>query len=107
MIGGGCYADNRYGAVGCIGTGEMAIRTSTARSVILYIKQGMDLESACREAASDFGDLAGGFIRSVIIHAIDRNGAHYVLSVGGETTPYYLWNGAGFDKKLSDSIRIT
>ena len=106
IIGAGCYADNRYGAVGCIGTGEMAIRTSTARSVILYMKLGMDLESACHEAAVDFAGLSGGFIRGVIIHAINREGAHFVLAVGGRATPYYLWNGTGFDKRLSESIPI-
>lgn len=93
IIGAGCYADNRYGAVGCIGTGEMAIRTATARSVVLYIKQGMGVREACYEAARDYGDLSGGVLRGVMIHALDRDGGHFVLSAGyGKSRPYYLWN---------------
>jgi beta-aspartyl-peptidase (threonine type) len=40
IIGAGNYADNRYGACACTGYGEMAIRSSTAHSVVLYMKVG-------------------------------------------------------------------
>jgi len=39
IIGAGNYCDNRYGAVACTGMGELAIRVSTARSVVLYLKR--------------------------------------------------------------------
>jgi L-asparaginase / beta-aspartyl-peptidase len=115
VIGAGCYADTRYGAVGCIGTGEMAIRTATARSVVLYMKMGMSVEEACREAATDYGDLEGGIIRSVIIHAMDRNGEECVLSVGtgtgngsGTGAKYYAWNdySSEFEERFSESVGI-
>jgi beta-aspartyl-peptidase (threonine type) len=37
IIGAGNYADNRYGAAGCTGMGEMAIRASTAHSLVFYM----------------------------------------------------------------------
>jgi beta-aspartyl-peptidase (threonine type) len=53
IIGAGNYADNRYGAAACTGRGELAIRVSTARSLILYMKMGMSLEEAGLEALRD------------------------------------------------------
>jgi beta-aspartyl-peptidase (threonine type) len=57
IIGAGNYCDNRYGAVACTGIGELAIRASTARSVILYLKAGMSLREAGFEAMRDLGHL--------------------------------------------------
>jgi beta-aspartyl-peptidase (threonine type) len=58
IIGAGNYADDRYGAAACTGWGELAMRACTARSVVLYLKQGLSLEEACRAAFDDLGDLA-------------------------------------------------
>ncbi len=57
IIGAGNYCDNRYGAVACTGMGELAIRASSARSVVLYLKMGMSLQAAGQEALRDLGDL--------------------------------------------------
>ncbi|HUG37090.1 MAG TPA: isoaspartyl peptidase/L-asparaginase, partial [Candidatus Limnocylindrales bacterium] len=57
IVGAGNYADNRYGACACTGYGEMAIRSGTARSVVLYMKTGMALERAAREAMKDLRHL--------------------------------------------------
>ena len=38
IIGAGNYCDGRYGAAACTGLGELAIRASTARSLVLYLK---------------------------------------------------------------------
>ena len=51
IIGAGNYADNRYGACACTGMGEMAIRASSARSLVLYLQMGMSLREAGRRAA--------------------------------------------------------
>ncbi len=40
IAGAGFYADDRYGAAACTGTGEMAIRAATAHSVVFYLKMG-------------------------------------------------------------------
>jgi beta-aspartyl-peptidase (threonine type) len=53
IIGAGNYCDNRYGAVACTGMGELAIRASTARSVVLYLKQGLSVREAGLEALRD------------------------------------------------------
>ena len=79
IIGAGLYADNRYGACGCTHTGEMTIRASTARSVVLYMKMGMSVHEACAEAVTDLRVLEGGFLGPVAIHAIDRSGNHCVM----------------------------
>lgn len=57
IVGAGNYCDNRYGAAACTGRGELAIRMSTARSVILYLKMGMSLLEAGLEALRDLAYL--------------------------------------------------
>jgi beta-aspartyl-peptidase (threonine type) len=57
IIGAGNYCDNRYGAAACTGMGELAIRASTARSIILYLKAGMSLYEAGFEALRDIAYL--------------------------------------------------
>ena len=41
VVGAGGYADPRWGACASTGTGEVTVRTSAARSVVLYMKMGM------------------------------------------------------------------
>ena len=57
IIGAGNYCDNRYGAAACTGMGELAIRVSTARSLVLYLKMGMALPAAGQEALRDLANL--------------------------------------------------
>lgn len=57
IIGAGNYCDNRYGAAACTGMGELAIRASTARSIVLYLKSGMSLFEAGFEALRDLAFL--------------------------------------------------
>ncbi|MBI4497206.1 MAG: N(4)-(beta-N-acetylglucosaminyl)-L-asparaginase [Chloroflexi bacterium] len=80
VIGAGNYADNRYGAGACTGRGEMAIRAATARSIVLYLKQGMSLEDACREAYRDLADLVDPYAGPFSLIAVDRAGRHLGVS---------------------------
>lgn len=92
IIGAGSYADSRYGACGCTGAGEMAMRCGTARSVVLYMKLGMSVEQAVLEAANDMRALKDGLISRITIHAIDAAGNHKVVAVNGDGSNYYwLW----------------
>ncbi|HTS93334.1 MAG TPA: N(4)-(beta-N-acetylglucosaminyl)-L-asparaginase [Stellaceae bacterium] len=92
VIGAGMYADTRYGACACTGAGEMTIRAGTARAVVLYMKMGMSVEAAVREAAEDMRALKGGLINRVTIHAIDTKGNHKVVAVNGNRqNTYYIW----------------
>jgi len=76
IIGAGNYADNRYGACACTGMGEMAIRASTARSLVLYLQMGPSLRDAGRRAMSDLRDLGGDYIGGMNLVALNRDGEH-------------------------------
>ncbi len=52
VVGAGIYADDRYGACGCTHTGEMTIRCSTARAVVLAMRHGASVREACADAAT-------------------------------------------------------
>src|SRR5260370_38069921 len=74
----------------------MTIRAGTARSVVLYMKMGMSVEAAVREAAEDMRQLKGGLIDRVTIHAIDAKGNHKVVAVNGNPkNTYWLWGAGG------------
>ncbi|MDE2747945.1 MAG: N(4)-(beta-N-acetylglucosaminyl)-L-asparaginase [Chloroflexota bacterium] len=80
IIGAGNYADNRYGACCCTGMGEMAIRAGTARSLVLYLKMGMPLAEAARQAMLDLRDLGGDYIGGMNLIALDSAGEHVGLT---------------------------
>jgi beta-aspartyl-peptidase (threonine type) len=102
VIGAGLYADNRCGACGCTHVGEMTIRASTARSVVLYMKAGASVREACLEAVRDLRALKAGFIGPVVIHAIDRQGSPYVVGTGPvvKGLDYYYWGGGSADVQM-------
>ncbi|MFQ6015406.1 MAG: N(4)-(beta-N-acetylglucosaminyl)-L-asparaginase [Anaerolineae bacterium] len=91
IIGAGNYADNRYGAATCTGYGEMAIRCSTARSVVLYIKMGLSLEGACREALEDLRTLTTPFPGGMHILAMDREGHHLGVTNEKDREVFYIF----------------
>ena len=96
IVGAGSYADARYGAAACTGAGEMTIRCCTARSVVLYLKQGAAVADAVMEAVEDMRALKTGLINRVTIHAIDTRGNHKVVAVNGTGgNVYWLWEGSG------------
>ena len=89
IVGAGCYVDDRYGAAACIGQGELTIRAGTARSVVLYLKLGLSLSDACREAVRDLEHLAADRLSFVMIHALDASGEHHALCWGDHESPRY------------------
>ena len=90
IVGAGHYCHTPYGAAACTDTGELSIRASTARSVVLCLKMGMSVEQACYEAAKDIRDLKGGYIANILIYAVDKEGEHFVLSTQSNRT-YCIW----------------
>jgi len=76
LIGAGNYADNRYGAAACTGLGEMAILSGTARSVVLYLKMGLSLHEAGRQAMEDLHALAAPYRGEMNIVTLDKDGHH-------------------------------
>lgn len=90
--GAGFYADSRYGAAACTHTGEMTMRCSTARTVVLAMKLGRSLADALALAVEELAELKEGFIGGVVIHAVDAAGNHQVVNFRcrGEIR-YWLW----------------
>jgi len=76
----GGYADNRYGAAACTGRGEMAVRAATARSLVLYLKMGLTLWDAAREAVLDLYALDDPYASTLNVVAIDAHGNHVGFS---------------------------
>ncbi|MGB8648440.1 MAG: N(4)-(beta-N-acetylglucosaminyl)-L-asparaginase [Anaerolineae bacterium] len=91
IIGAGNYADNRYGACACTGYGEMAIRAATAHSVVLYMKTGMSLARAAREAMKDLRVLTVPFPPGMNLVAVDARGRHVGLTTETDHDVTYLY----------------
>jgi L-asparaginase len=106
LIGAGLYADDRYGAAACIGQGELAIRSAAARSVVLYMKLGMNVNAACLEAAQDIRDLEERLPGPLTIFALNVTGEHAVIALGDEPLDTYcIWiEGAGDPEKRSAEV---
>ncbi|MCZ7575492.1 MAG: N(4)-(beta-N-acetylglucosaminyl)-L-asparaginase [Ardenticatenaceae bacterium] len=95
IVGAGGYADSRYGACGCVGRGEMALRAGTARSLVLYLKMGLPLWNAAREAIHDLSALQDPFASGLSLVAIDAAGNHVGFS--NRTGRDYIFQTAQMD----------
>ena len=76
VIGAGGSADNRWGAAASTGTGEVVLRTSATRSIILYMKMGASVAQAVGMAMADLRDLKDPLVDHIAIIALDRAGTH-------------------------------
>jgi beta-aspartyl-peptidase (threonine type) len=90
VIGAGLYVDNRYGGAACTGMGEMAIRASTAHSVVFYLKLGFSLAQAGQQALTDLNDLGGRYLSRMNLVALDAAGQHAGFSTDQERTYIYM-----------------
>ncbi|EYD74214.1 L-asparaginase [Rubellimicrobium mesophilum DSM 19309] len=99
--GAGYYADSRHGATACTHTGEMTMRCSTARSIVLALKLGHPLDDAVAMAVEDLAGLKDGFLGGVVIHAVDARGDHRVVNFRcpGEIR-YWLWDDTMAEPEL-------
>lgn len=109
IIGAGNYADDRYGAAACTGFGEMAIRVSTARSVVLYLKMGLAIDEAVRASAQDLNAATWLYKGRVTVYAFDRHERHQVLTYtrteGGGT--YWVWEGGMSGPEQREATALT
>ncbi len=104
VIGAGNYADDRYGAAACTGWGELALRTATARSVVLYLKLGYTLEDACRAAFADLllpGIEPASIVMSMV--ALDRHGNHCAITTAPGRT--YIYRAEGM-AAYAEALRV-
>jgi L-asparaginase / beta-aspartyl-peptidase len=104
IIGAGNYADDRYGAAACTGWGEAAIRAGTARSVVLYLKQGLALEEACREAFRDLEPIMRGTPNAMSLVALDRHGNHCAMTTAEDRSYVYQADGMAQAAELPRTI---
>lgn len=105
LIGAGNYCDNRYGAAACTGMGELAIRAATARSLVLYLKCGMPLVEAGREALRDLLTLDAAEGQYMNIVTLTPTGEH----AGFSTVPgkQYLFQRAEMgEPQLADRLML-
>jgi isoaspartyl peptidase/L-asparaginase-like protein (Ntn-hydrolase superfamily) len=90
VIGAGNYADNRFGSAACTGRGEMAIRCTTAASVVMYMRHGKSLDEALELAMVDLKHLDDPFAgdRSGVMNivAMDKHGNVNAASTSDEST---------------------
>lgn len=90
VIGAGNYADNRWGAAGCTGRGEMAQRALTAHSVVMFMRFGMSLEEALHQAMKDLEALDDPYASEMNIVAMDKDGNHSAASTNPEKTYVFM-----------------
>jgi len=81
IVGAGNYCDNRAGAAGCTGRGEMAIRAGTALTTVRHLAAGLSPEAACLEALRDAASLEDEFRTTLNVLALAPDGRH-----GGAST---------------------
>ncbi len=74
IIGAGNYADSRWGAAACTGRGEMAQRCCTAHSVVTFMRFGLSIDEALRQAMLDLRHLDDPYRSEMNIIALDRAG---------------------------------
>ncbi len=93
IIGAGNYCDNRFGAAACTGRGELAIRNSTARTLIHYLADGLGVAAAAVRAMQDIHALASyGGMNCLLMDAdgntmsattvSDRESIHWFMDTG-------------------------
>ena len=92
IIGAGNYCDNRYGAAGCTGRGELAIRNATARTIIHSLELGLSITQAATRAMQDIHELGSfGAMNCLVIDNLgntlsattntDRDSVHWFMDV--------------------------
>ncbi|MCC6674357.1 MAG: N(4)-(beta-N-acetylglucosaminyl)-L-asparaginase [Thermomicrobiales bacterium] len=86
IIGAGNYCDDRWGAAACTGRGEMAQRCCTAHSVVTFMRFGMSLDDALKQAMLDLKQLDDPFASEMNIVGLDKDGNPGAVSTSDEKT---------------------
>jgi beta-aspartyl-peptidase (threonine type) len=86
IIGAGNYCDNQVGGAACTGRGELAIRATTARSVLLALAESGDPAQACATALAETLDLPDDFRSGLQALCLTPDGRHGGASTRGDAT---------------------
>jgi L-asparaginase len=90
--GAGFYVDSRYGWCGCTHTGEMSMRSGTARYVVSQLKFGKTVQDAVENAILDLSSLTRGGLGGLTVYAIDPSGNARVVALNiTEPVRYWYW----------------
>jgi hypothetical protein len=68
----------------------MAIRAGTALSFVHYLKTGLALAQAGRQAMADLNDLGGRYRSQMHVLAVDREGRHAGFSTEEKKSYLYM-----------------
>ncbi|XP_077863581.1 N(4)-(beta-N-acetylglucosaminyl)-L-asparaginase-like [Saccoglossus kowalevskii] len=98
----GLYADNQIGAAAATGNGDEIMRFCCTFQIVQYMKQGLDVQSACQQMVTNISERIGvNNIFEVGFIAMDKQGncgaAGTVKSWSDNATeypgfPYVVWN---------------
>jgi beta-aspartyl-peptidase (threonine type) len=88
VIGAGNYCDDRWGAAACTGAGELAIRGTTARTVVAGMQAGLSPGEACAAALEEAVALDDVPPSWMVLHvvALSPTGEHGAASTHADRT---------------------
>jgi len=104
LIGAGNYCDNRVGAAACTGRGELAIRVSTARSVLFHLAAAGGPARACAAALAETADLLDEFRSAQQCLCLTPDGPHGGASTSPGAT-YAVMTAADGDYRVLERRR--
>jgi beta-aspartyl-peptidase (threonine type) len=76
IIGSGNYCDSRHAGAACTGRGELAIRATTARTVVAGVADGLDPADACVRALEETMALEDSYRAQVRTLCLTGDGRH-------------------------------
>ncbi len=92
IIGAGNYCDSRYGAAGCTGWGELAIRAGTARSAVARLAAGASVGEAGEAVIRDIVELeTDGHHPLMHLVVMGADGTHAGFTTRAEGAQYVWW----------------
>ncbi len=105
VIGAGNYCDNRYGAAACTGHGELAIRSSLARSVVMHMEYGRSAEEACARGLQDVPGRGTPDAGVLVVIVVDPRGRHCCCT-SSERGWGYAWMTPEMSKPETGQPRV-
>ncbi|WP_432990856.1 N(4)-(beta-N-acetylglucosaminyl)-L-asparaginase [Dactylosporangium sp. CA-233914] len=100
IVGAGIYADDRYGAAGCTGLGEVSMRGGLVRDVISRLAAGQPLVDAGRAAIEDLLPIALEFPDSAVMNMVAMTPEGEVASFTTASSLEYVYLRDGMSEPV-------
>lgn len=108
VAGAGIYADNRYGAAGCTGLGEVSMRGGLCRDVMSRIAAGQALTEAGRAAIEDLLPIAQEFPDSAVMNMVTLDAAGQVVSFTTSPSQQHVVMRSGYAEPVAEpSVHVS